>query len=903
MNTIAILPYQLVRYASGHHRRFENMRCPDVAVHNEEKSRLEGMLQNARTQLCEALYAAIAAVKDEAVKSVLVQLRRDVFNGRKIKPQQLATLATLEGVQPLLDAYQQLQQALLQESVHWDQLYHSALYASRLQYHQMAADELLLKGIRLSSKSLFDQLPGFLRKNQSAYTSGDKKMEFGLMRYLTRMYFKTSPFSTFTHIGIAVPDQRAAHFALPPKEQEVRSRARINNHVYQYFRQWLINHAEIKDYLFLRVNPTLEINADGIRFLVNVHNVESFQQIPSSAATLLILEVVQATRKRYRIFEIVHLLTEEYMDGTRQEVKDFLLELFDFGLLEWDLETSALHPDWDLSLTKFLLNLPTANVAVTDVVNRLQQIRALTTQFDNAVIQERDQILEHIARLLNDHAVTTPGSNTTPALPINEMDDTVVEAIQRTVVKKSNLLSRKFTTENILYEDAFTEGKCAYPAAELQTLAEKMTQLCRHLSPLDNMQEERKRMYHFFQQTYSSGGEVGLFRFYHDYYKQYKLPLLERQQQDPTFKDVFQTAANAVYTSWIAQLQQVMEPVIAQHQNTVLITHEALSSIKLPPATPHSRSFAFGMFAQCFTENTSNAIKTGAVVNSVFQGMGKASGRFLHLFEHDYARELEKWNEAATSDVMAIELTDASFFNANIHPSLLPLELRMPDGQNSLPAMQQVAIRDIVVRMDENKSQLILQHTLTGRTIVPFDLCLQTFRFRSNLYQLLTYFSWDQSISFRPIQAAVDSIYLKYFPARNEDVRFYPAIVYEEQLVLKRKSWVVRTKAVPVKDHEESEATYFARLYQWRQEWKIPVQVFLFITRRSSADNTSGAVNDDYKPQYIHFENPLLVMLFNRLLNKADEYIQLEEMYPDTGMLGENPVHELLIQWYCNNEQ
>jgi hypothetical protein len=64
---------------------------------------------------------------------------------------------------------------------------------------------------------------------------------------------------------------------------------------------------------------------------------------------------------------------------------------------------------------------------------------------------------------------------------------------------------------------------------------------------------------------------------------------------------------------------------------------------------------------------------------------------------------------------------------------------------------------------------------------------------------------------------------------------------------------------------------------------------------------------DDYKPQYIHFNNPLLVHLFERLTGKVPQVLKIEEMLPHAGHLatinGEKFVTEYVVQWYTSGGQ
>lgn len=102
------------------------------------------------------------------------------------------------------------------------------------------------------------------------------------------------------------------------------------------------------------------------------------------------------------------------------------------------------------------------------------------------------------------------------------------------------------------------------------------------------------------------------------------------------------------------------------------------------------------------------------------------------------------------------------------------------------------------------------------------------------------------------------------------------------------------------------------RVNQWRQQNGIPKEVFISVmgnfnhsTNINDVENPEALKKhgkDDYKPQYISFENPILVDLFNKLLSKVSEQLQIEEMLPGrkhlTEINGSHYVKEYKIQWF-----
>src|SRR5262249_11948171 len=84
-----------------------------------------------------------------------------------------------------------------------------------------------------------------------------------------------------------------------------------------------------------------------------------------------------------------------------------------------------------------------------------------------------------------------------------------------------------------------------------------------------------------------------------------------------------------------------------------------------------------------------------AVVNGCIGGYGKLFSRFLYLLEPAATAALRRWNAASSRKDLLMELTDASFFNANVHPILMPLEVQVPGGQQTLSRSRLINVTDL----------------------------------------------------------------------------------------------------------------------------------------------------------------------------------------------------------------
>ena len=147
-------------------------------------------------------------------------------------------------------------------------------------------------------------------------------------------------------------------------------------------------------------------------------------------------------------------------------------------------------------------------------------------------------------------------------------------------------------------------------------------------------------------------------------------------------------------------------------------------------------------------------------------------------------------------------------------------------------------------------------------------------------------------------------------------IKVQPRVVFEDRLIMQRKSWLIPKESLPVVGGKESEWLCFQKMNEWRLSLGIPDEVFIHLSPRrgGSADikpeETRRLGRDDHKPQYINFTNPFLTNLFKKMIAKATGTLKIEEMLPNSKQLitlsDKRYVTEFVIQWYssegCSHE-
>jgi hypothetical protein len=333
------------------------------------------------------------------------------------------------------------------------------------------------------------------------------------------------------------------------------------------------------------------------------------------------------------------------------------------------------------------------------------------------------------------------------------------------------------------------------------------------------------------------------------------------------------------------------------------------TNTKVPLTLFDNPKSSYAAFMMPYLKDDENGKKLlMSVVNSAFPGYGKLFSRFLHILEPELTDTIRNWNQEINSEYISAEDTDASFFNANLHPPLLPYEIWIPNGNNSLPAEKQIPITDVEVSFNESDGLLKLTHKKLNKEIRIFDLCFQGINGRSQLFQLLEKFSNSRFPSWMSLPSVINNLRPKEeIEPKKPKIWKWPRIVYENQLVIRRKSWFVSKELLPLRQPNDNNWLYFERVNLWRLENQMPAEVFIYITNRNEMEILAPSLRkninrDDYKPQYISFENPFMVHMFEKLIEKVPYTLRIEEMLPGSEHLlkvkEQKRVMELLVQVY-----
>ena len=119
----------------------------------------------------------------------------------------------------------------------------------------------------------------------------------------------------------------------------------------------------------------------------------------------------------------------------------------------------------------------------------------------------------------------------------------------------------------------------------------------------------------------------------------------------------------------------------------------------------------------------------------------------------------------------------------------------------------------------------------SGIQIVPLDLGFLSLFYRPPLFRLLATFG---PVNFVP-KFVSDAVLTIPSGERITAILHEPRLVYDQSVVLRRRSWTLPSFLFPARHANESSWHYFRRVTQWRHESNIPQRAYVRIYDAQSA--------------------------------------------------------------------
>jgi lantibiotic biosynthesis protein len=868
-----LFPYLLSRVVAEPYRDFTKMNLGRTHSILTKLQQLHTKQDDLKTKLSEELYQHIAITSEKKQRNVLIQMRRDIHNNRSLE-----NFTSVIKILPLsykksVRSYQKnlfLEKKLQTEG---EYAYKKDVLRAKKVFHRLLKKTNFVKGILLSSDTLPESLDKYTTTSNDSQTI--TKLERSLMEYLSRLYTKPSPFSTFTHVGVGVFGQKKKPL-IQSDSVTLQSHIELNHYLFNYLRGLLVQNQELRKFLTIRLNFTIQQIDGHFVLLTNNNNQESFQSIATSPALDIIYQTIQSKDTWIYHDLVKKIVSSSVIDAAQTDIEAYLDNLLDYGFIEYDLGISGLDRDWDKQFIEKLIPLTKQFPYLKNLSHTLKKLRVFVIKYKNASAKKRQAILSEAFTLLKKTAYQLHLAAELPETAFEIPDSEKGKNVKETQIFKHSYSKHfYFTPHKIWYEDTFLDKKLRLSPIIKQQL-ETLGDFLSRMEVFGNCFEERYHAAQFFIDRYGKEAQVPLIQFYQEYVRKVK---------KTSDKKMF-IKNNPIIKKRNQEKEKMLTAVISRMKKRLTDTdqiHLLRSDMQNIPASTSSHRFrtAFGAFFQ-ITQDRDPLI----VINDTPNGYGNLMSRFLYAFDNKVTNTLRSWNDSVGENVLLAEATDASLYNVDIHPRLFPYEIHMPGGQHRLTQDRWLSVLDIEVSYNDVTRRLMLFDTKRKKEVVVFNMGFQDIKTRADSYEFLCQFFPGNHHHFVQLTDRINK--KAKIPFIKEKIRFLPRIVYEDTIILQRKTWICPKDFLPKRDPQESDWSYLFKVHRWKSELQIPDEVF---------------VKQGYgKPQYISFHNPFLVALLEKYITREKEDLTIQEMLPNGDQIvplnDKQQVSEFLAQWY-----
>lgn len=840
----------------------------------------------ARDSLADPLTDAVGRCSDEAVRRLLVGLRRDVFNLRPLRegpaaeaamvalgPEDAATLRRLMDVNRRLKELHAAGEDLLADE----------LRDRRSTLRRIAQEPDLRLGLQLSSPSLDRYADRYLSEPGDRPSKRARRVERSLLEYFLRTACKTSPFSTLTSVCVGTFEAGAgAPLTAHVTDNGKRSATRLNMAVLDRLSATILADPVLRADLPVRATGGWQEREDVVRYLRRSRvggdgdeaaKVDPLREtlffLPNGRVLTDILAEVSGG-DTVRVRDLVDRLCDA-VQRDRGDVEAYVGHLLRLGLLETPdlkLDIHDLDPLARYRAGLLGLDRPWAR----SLASRLATVADAVDRFGTATLEDRRRLLGSVRdEVVAAHADLGELDAAAPATLIYE--DTALRA--------ANVTADTATWEKDLLPD-LRRLSAMMPAFDTSVVRRLVTR-------------------GYFRIRHGETGRCDDFlTFAHEFHRDFFDNFLQRLMRHRRFPD---DGGYAPYDNWFRQPEltalddarrAVADGIAEAYRALPPDAAELVLDAGFPGRVAETMPADLGALQprSYFMQVADDGVAPPtAVVNRVYSGLTLLFSRFAHLFADggdDLADRLRQvLRSVCPPGAVFAELKggyDAT--NLNLHPAVTDYEIVCPGEVSSRPAEAQLGMEDLSVCEDTAADRLVLRSKRLDLEVIPVYLGFLLPGALPEVQQVLLNFSYTG-------MAQLDLWSGTGVPEPGEEpgteVVRLPRIRYGS-VVLAREQWSVRADRVPQRRPGQGDAEWFLEWQRWRRDNGLPRRVFL--TTPSSGE---------YKPLYVDFDSYLCLTLVDAMVRDNPGVLVMTEMLPGPEQLwmrhaGHRYVTELTVE-------
>lgn len=915
MLRVAGLPVTAVRH----------LRSPTTSDWADEVIRRENQLTARGAELSDLLHGLVKANEDERSRRRLLTLRRQVFrNVLPTDPQGAVDLVrdVDDQVASRLSSWLWDRQRLAELSLTGAELLADELARNRDELRRLVNEPRLRLGLLVASPVLAGQL----RELPAGGTGRDKRarrLERSVLSYLYRTACKTSPFSTFTGVGLghftgdpvapADPVGSAEPVDTPvvlpggSGSRMADSRIDLSGTWTSQVRLNVVVLGRLTDLIMAdparRADLPVDLTAgwrhddDRIRYVrhwvtagdddapVSFDSIRDRLFFLRRSGLLDRLIGLFAERPALRCGDVVRWLASE-QGAQPQECERYLSALLELGMLQVRCLRTDVHTRDPLrALRDALLDL--GRPWATGLAGRLAGLIGHLDRYPTADVELRGRLLSELRADLGEIARSLGAA----AAPVPQV---------------------------LLYEDVRVGGGPARLDLDRwqRLIAPGLRAVEQILPAFDPTLAHKIILRGFFVARFGVGGRCDdvlklVDDFHEDLYRQYVSFTADRRLFDE--HGAYLPEENWLGLPGITALDQARE-LFAGHMRTLFAGHPPGTDLHLDAGVVAELAARLaplrGPFvAQShFLQFVAREPDPLVVLNQSYGGLSFPFSRFTHCFgpaAEDTTREAgtgarqpgrpdlaDRLRHHArliqpAGAVLAEVTGGAASTNLNLHGRLVDYEIVNPGETSCAPPQRQIPLGDLTVTHDVDADRLVLRSRRLGREVIPLYFGYLIPVALPEIARTLLLLS-PASTGRLDVWAGV--------PAGQADagVTARPRVRYGS-IVLSRRSWHGYAADLPIRAPGIPEHEWFLGWRRWRLAHALPRQVFATVYQPGAPAARPA------KPQYLDFDSVLSLLALEGLVKTREAQLVLREMLPAEDQLHVHSGHgahvaELAVQ-------
>lgn len=848
-------PFVMVRTAGLSFDDLQGLQTARTLAAARKSDALLTQLMHERSPFCERIHSLIAGEGDTAYRRALLTAKRRIYNLKVVSEATIALVDASAG-----------DFRLSADLRHWNQ--RVGIHASARVEGQQAVKQDLVD-IRAHIVSLWRTSAvkmGVLFAQPQLYHSAeqalvksiewDRKIEGAIIAYFFRAATKTSPFSTFTSVGIGRlidDEQRQDHPTIPDSDPpSVRSRVFFNAAFVRKVANLLTVAPACREHLPLMVSEASYGDGGSVHFLAHstgeTDDGEILRTLKETPPVRLAIDLLRIPRVPRMTARDLCLELAQQTGATPARARVLVDGLLDCGLLVPRLDFSANDFQAVARLATLLRSHPA--IAHREAGDKLAQIQPLVNQAGESSVDRS----AHLIREVGAAASAT----------LTALDAAAPKGLDPILMRHS----------------VIREATVDLDLATFDRFKPALSRLASILPLFDAEAPTRTKVYNAFVRRFGVRGEctniLELFEAFCD-----EAPLQNGLSPEEAF---------ASQRKGDAELQSVAE-LRTTFMRAMRAQCYGQSLAELPPsfwtefqcAVPRPLALPFCVtFAGQLGPDDRGDGQQQFVLNKVLPGSGMP---IAHYAADDEApaqqwllQTLGSWLPSLVGDAEPVDLIATFAFDGLITPRLFPSGLAYPGEPIEPHARGLIDWSDLSARIDaQHGSRIVLIRKSTGRSISPVHLGTLGTLHLPPFYRFLKCFG----PAFAPDWSVVD-----YFEAladpEAKEVRHYGRVV-DERVVISRETWCVPAEMIPRCGAGEDEFEFYLRLRRWASDMGFPRHVYVTPMRTQDylrSNLPAQSFRRAHKPFFVDWDGLLSHRLFRRFASHDQGALTVVEAHP-----------------------